>query len=258
LARRSRRPRVGHLDPASFQANRTAGRWSLGTEARSLARSCPPPGELSIPQPGLCAPPGDSQGLEALVRYMMRPPVSLSRLRFTPGWHEVVYARKGGHDEPELTEDERIDAMDFVARVLVQIPDPRRHSVRYYGFYAHDVTRGWGAHLSPGLCARWPPGRPDSTSGAHLGRSAGQRETPARSQKARSYPSRPGPRRWAYRAPQNASSGASWLRCPAAVTRACTRSTSLRDETLDPGCLRSARRAGDRTRATSACLGRRC
>jgi Putative transposase len=72
---------------------------------------------------------------------MMRPPVSLSRLRFTPGWHEVVYARKGGHDEPELTEDERIDAMDFVARVLVQIPDPRRHSVRYYGFYSN-AARG--------------------------------------------------------------------------------------------------------------------
>src|SRR5947209_7994285 len=35
-----------------------------------------------------------------------------------------------------------------------------------------------------------------------------------------------GSSRMAYRAPQNASSGALWLRCPAAVTRACTRSTS--------------------------------
>ena len=79
----------------------------------------------------------DSRGLEALVRYMMRPPVSLSRLSFTPGSHEVVYARKGGHDEPEQTEGERIGAMEFVARVLVQIPDPRRHSVRYYGAYSN-------------------------------------------------------------------------------------------------------------------------
>jgi hypothetical protein len=86
-------------------------------------------------------PAGESQGLEALVRYMMRSPVSLSRLRFTPGSHEVVYARKGGHDEPEQTEGERIDAMEFVARVLVQIPDPRRHSVRYYGFYSN-AARG--------------------------------------------------------------------------------------------------------------------
>ena len=72
---------------------------------------------------------------------MMRPPVSLSRLRFAPGSHEVVYAGKGGHDEREQTEGERIDAMEFVARVLVQIPDPRRHSVRYHGFYSN-AARG--------------------------------------------------------------------------------------------------------------------
>jgi len=72
---------------------------------------------------------------------MMRPPVSLSRLSFTPGSHEVVYTRKGGHDELEPTEGERIDAMEFVARTLVQIPDPRRHSVRYYGFYSN-AARG--------------------------------------------------------------------------------------------------------------------
>ncbi len=62
-------------------------------------------------------PAEDSQGLEALVRYMMRTPVSLSRLRFTPGSHEVVYARKRGHDAPEQSEGESIDAMEFVARV---------------------------------------------------------------------------------------------------------------------------------------------
>jgi hypothetical protein len=31
--------------------------------------------------------------------------------------------------------------MDFVARVLVQIPDPRRHLARYYGFYSN-AARG--------------------------------------------------------------------------------------------------------------------
>jgi hypothetical protein len=31
--------------------------------------------------------------------------------------------------------------MEFVARVLVQIPDPRRHLVRYYGFYSN-AARG--------------------------------------------------------------------------------------------------------------------
>ncbi len=79
------------------------------------------------------AHPGDGRDFEALVRYMMRSPVSLTRLRFTPGAKEVVYTRKGGHDAAEPADDERIDAEEFVARVLVQIPDPRRHLVRYYG-----------------------------------------------------------------------------------------------------------------------------
>ncbi len=74
---------------------------------------------------------------EALVRYMMRSPISLRRLRFTPGEKEVVYARKGGHDTPEAAGSEKIDAEEFVARVLLQIPDPRRHLVRYYGAYSN-------------------------------------------------------------------------------------------------------------------------
>jgi len=81
--------------------------------------------------------PGDSRDFEALVRYMMRSPVSLTRLRFTPGAKEVVYARKGAHDAAEAAENERVDAEEFVAQVLVQIPEPRRHLVRYYGAYSN-------------------------------------------------------------------------------------------------------------------------
>jgi hypothetical protein len=40
--------------------------------------------------------PADGRDFEALVRYMMRSPVSLRRLRFIPGAKEVVYTRKGG------------------------------------------------------------------------------------------------------------------------------------------------------------------
>ena len=83
------------------------------------------------------AHPGDGRDFEALVRYMMRSPVSLSRLRFSPGAREVVYVRKGGHDAAEPGEGERIDAEEFIARVLVQIPDPRRHVVRYYAAYSN-------------------------------------------------------------------------------------------------------------------------
>jgi len=81
--------------------------------------------------------PGDGRELEGLVRYMSRSPVSLKRLRFAPGSKEVVYTRKGGHDAAEPADEEKIDAEEFVARVLVQIPEPRRHLVRYYGAYSN-------------------------------------------------------------------------------------------------------------------------
>jgi hypothetical protein len=48
-------------------------------------------------------PPRDGREFEALVRYMMRPAVSLARLRFTPGSHEVVYPPKAGHGTPRST-----------------------------------------------------------------------------------------------------------------------------------------------------------
>jgi hypothetical protein len=38
--------------------------------------------------------------------------------------------------------------MEFVAWVLVQIPDPRGHSVRYYGFYSN-VARGKRKRAAP-------------------------------------------------------------------------------------------------------------
>jgi hypothetical protein len=55
----------------------------------------------------------------------VRPPVSLARLHFSPGSHEVVYVPKPGHDESEPAEAERIDAMEFVARGRARTITPR-------------------------------------------------------------------------------------------------------------------------------------
>ena len=63
--------------------------------------------------------------------------MSLKRLRFAPGSKQVVYTRKAGQHRSEPAQDETIDAEDLVARVLVQIPDPRRHLVRYYAAYSN-------------------------------------------------------------------------------------------------------------------------
>lgn len=84
---------------------------------------------------------GDHQAVEALTRYMMRPPVSLARLKLLPGEHEVLHFPKGSGDDPGSAKPERIDAMDYVARVLAQIPPPRKHLVRYHGRYSN-AARG--------------------------------------------------------------------------------------------------------------------
>jgi hypothetical protein len=88
-------------------------------------------------------PAGEKRMLEHVVRYMLRSPVSLSRTRWEPGSREVFYTSKGSHDEPEQTQlnGQSIDPLEFIARVITQIPDPRRHLVFYYGHYSN-VARG--------------------------------------------------------------------------------------------------------------------
>jgi hypothetical protein len=86
--------------------------------------------------------PEDQAAVERLARYIMRPPISLERL----GWDgvgEVRYRRKRGHESAGLGEREveAFDPGEFLARVIMHIPGPRRHLVRYYGWYSN-VSRG--------------------------------------------------------------------------------------------------------------------
>jgi len=71
----------------------------------------------------------------------MQPPVSLARLKLLPGSDEVLHFPKGRGDDPGSAKPERIDSMEYVARVLAQIPPPRKHLVRYHGRYSN-AARG--------------------------------------------------------------------------------------------------------------------
>jgi hypothetical protein len=86
-------------------------------------------------------PVGEQKGLEDVARYMLRAPVSLSRLRWTPGDKDIFYVGTDSHKSPkdQTAELQRIDALEFVARVITQIPQPRRHSLFYYGYYSNAV-----------------------------------------------------------------------------------------------------------------------
>ena len=73
--------------------------------------------------------PEDGDAVERLARYLVRPPVSLERMRWDQGADTVVYTRKAQGAQPGV--EEHIDALDFLARVIAHIPEPRLHLVHY-------------------------------------------------------------------------------------------------------------------------------
>ena len=102
--------------------------------------------------------PEDQPAVERLARYIMRPPISLERMRWS-GDGEVFYRSKGGHDGPtrqpgDVAED--FDPPEFLARVIMHIPEPRRHLVRYYGAYAN-VSRGKRRRQTEAAIGAAPP-----------------------------------------------------------------------------------------------------
>jgi hypothetical protein len=86
--------------------------------------------------------PEDGAAVERLARYIMRRPISLERMAWD-GVGEVCYRRKRGHESTGMREHEveAFDPADFLAGVIMHIPEPRRHLVRYYGWYSN-VSRG--------------------------------------------------------------------------------------------------------------------
>jgi hypothetical protein len=75
--------------------------------------------------------PEDGPGLERLARYLLRPPVSLERMHWDPGSDEVAYRRKTRDGQPGAVE--LLEPLDFLARVIAHVPQPRLHTVRYLG-----------------------------------------------------------------------------------------------------------------------------
>jgi hypothetical protein len=87
--------------------------------------------------------PEDGRAVERLARYIMRPQISLERIEWR-GDGEVLYRPKGGRDGRSRQpgdQAETFNPAEFLARVIMHIPEPRRHLVRYYGAYSN-VSRG--------------------------------------------------------------------------------------------------------------------
>ena len=76
----------------------------------------------------------DPQGTERLSRYLLRPPLSLERMSWSPE-NTVLYRRKASSRFGRA--ETPFDPMDFLARLLMHIPQPKLHTVRYYGEYSN-------------------------------------------------------------------------------------------------------------------------
>jgi hypothetical protein len=117
-------------------------------------------------------PPGDGEGLERLARYLLRPPVSLERLHLDEQARTIAYARRPGHASwlPAPAAPPPLDPDDFLARMIMHIPEPRLHVIRYYGAYSsvvrarrrrEEAARGDGAECRPSPPAAEPRDDPE-------------------------------------------------------------------------------------------------
>jgi hypothetical protein len=76
-------------------------------------------------------PSGDTEGLERVAAYVLRPPVSLSRLTYRPGARTVIY--RTPHTPVTGGTFVTMDAQEFIVRLLCLVPEPYQSLIRYYG-----------------------------------------------------------------------------------------------------------------------------
>jgi hypothetical protein len=69
----------------------------------------------------------------------MRPPLSLERMRWSEGAADVAYALKPKDGRPGG--QQHLDPLDFLARLIAHVPEPRLHLAHYCGWYSN-VSRG--------------------------------------------------------------------------------------------------------------------
>ncbi len=87
--------------------------------------------------------------VERVGKYMIRPLLSLKRLFFDETGGKICYQHGKG-----IAEEERMDYLDFIARVTSHIPDKGQVMVRYYGLYSNAHR---GKKRKAGLHPSCPP-----------------------------------------------------------------------------------------------------
>ena len=97
-------------------------------------------------------PEDDRAFATRLARYCARNPVTLERLTYDRAAQAVTY--RSDKSEGPTAGTETVDPLEFLARVLVHIPDKGHVTTRYYGWYAN---RPRGMRLKATPAAAGPP-----------------------------------------------------------------------------------------------------
>ena len=77
---------------------------------------------------------GDTGGVDRLARYLLHAPLSSERLAYDEEQGTVHYTPKRARHSRMA--EEQHDPLDFLARLLMHVPEPRLHLVRYRGHYS--------------------------------------------------------------------------------------------------------------------------
>jgi len=104
-------------------------------------------------------------GREALLRYVLRPPVAQERVEQRPDGLVRITLKKAYADGTIAVD---MDPLSLLCRLATSLPPPRLHTIRYAGVLA--PASPWRRYLTPQALPQAPaasdePGRPDLAAG---------------------------------------------------------------------------------------------
>jgi len=106
----------------------------------------------------------DPAGREALVRYVLRPPVAQERVEQRADGLVRITLKKAFTDGTIAVD---MDPLSLLCRLATSVPPPRLHTIRYAGVLA--PANPWRSRLAPqppqASAASDEPGRPDHAGG---------------------------------------------------------------------------------------------
>ena len=85
-------------------------------------------------------PKGDTESLENIAAYVLRPPLSLKRLTYESGAGTVIY--QGKYNPLTGSNFQVLDPQHFLLNLLCLVPEPHESVIRYFGAASSSARRG--------------------------------------------------------------------------------------------------------------------